>query len=371
MGGSNTLSNVAASPTALALIVAASAVTVSLALQHSTKKMPKSAAAAAEPPVPPPDLPNPNFATSTFENGRSQKLFALNLPQKHKNAPPRAMLFVVHGVAEHCCRQGYVGLYESLSEAGVDVYAYDHHGHGRSEGAPRGYCEKFEHYVTDLLDYIKLCQARYTDDDKRVPPLMLMGQSMGALICIMAALRLGSYHVAGLILTSPALGVDMNLMLKMQKFAAPAIDRFMPTANIVDVVRPEDMSRNKEAVKAYIEDPLVMHSKLVARTAIQTSKAFDTVKDRRGEITCPVLMLHGTEDRCTSIKASRDFFHNIGTDVARKRFLQLPGLYHELLEEPEVDQLMVSICGFAGSAGEEITEVDGEEEDGLVVVKLE
>jgi len=90
-------------------------------------------------------LPNPNFKVFTLKNSRSQSLFTINLPPKHhiipeekvyendttkfrtendriidrKLDPPKAMFFLSHGVMEHCLRQGYIGLYESLSEAGV------------------------------------------------------------------------------------------------------------------------------------------------------------------------------------------------------------------------------------------------------------
>lgn len=59
----------------------------------------------------------------------------------------------------------------------MDVYSLDHHGHGRSDGE-RGYTEFFEHYVIDLLDYIKECQGKYTKDGSPAPPLVLYGQSM-------------------------------------------------------------------------------------------------------------------------------------------------------------------------------------------------
>ena len=90
-----------------------------------------------------------------------------------------------------------------------------------------------------------------------------MGQSMGALISIMAAWRLGSYHIDGLILTSPALGVDMNFTLKLQKMIAPALDRCLPKAKIVDAVRPKDLSRNPQAVEAYIDDEYITKGKLI------------------------------------------------------------------------------------------------------------
>lgn len=258
-------------------------------------------------------------------------------------------------------------MYESLAVAGVDVFSFDSHGHGRSEGDPRGYVEKFDNYVVDLLDYIQRCKKKYVDKGDSCPPLLLMGHSMGALISVMAALRLGSTNIGGLILTGPALGIDMNVVLHAQKMLSPVIDMFLSKRRIVDAVRPEDMSRNSDAVQAYIDDPLIPKGKIIARTAIQVDRTFDVVKDRRGSITCPLLILHGTNDRSTSIKASRDFFRNVGS--SKKRFLQLPGLFHEIFEEPEVDQFMPSIVGFASSGGIQFVDVDGEQdENGLIDV---
>lgn len=122
-----------------------------------------------------PELGNARFIFGSFKNSREQSLFTINLPPRDTSCPPKAMLFLSHGVMEHCCRPGYIGLYESLSEAGVDVYSFDHHGHGRSEGRPRGYAEKFDHYVEDLLGYIKQSQKKF--DGGVSPPLILMGQS--------------------------------------------------------------------------------------------------------------------------------------------------------------------------------------------------
>lgn len=160
----------------------------------------------------------------------------------------------------------------------------------------------------------------------------------------------------------------MSLEMKIQKLFAPAIDKMMPKAKIVDAVSPKDLSRNPKAVQAYIDDPLVNLGKVVARTAIQMSKSFDVVKERRGEITCPLLVLHGTKDAITSTNASKDFFKNVGTAGTKKKYLSLPGLFHELWEEPEMDELMISIVGFAESAGKEFVSIEGEEKDHIVDV---
>ena len=149
------------------------------------------------------------------------------------------------------------------------------------------------------------------------------------------------------------------------------INKLLPKARIVDAIRPKEMFRNPRYLRAYIEDPLVLKGKVVARTAYRMSETMDIVKERRGEILCPILMLHGTNDRTTSPNSSLDFFRNVGS--RRKRYLQLPLFRHEVFEGgPETDVLVSSIVKFASTGGCEFADVDGmeKEEDGLVVVEF-
>ena len=75
--------------------------------------------------------------------------------------------------------------------------------------------------------------------------------------------------------------------------------------------------------------------------------------------------------QCTSINASRDFFQWIGTSEHSKQFIELPGAYHELLVEPEVDHVMASLNEFATSAGKQFAGVEGvTNADGTVTLKL-
>ena len=226
-----------------------------------------------------------------------------------------------------------------------------------------------DHFVEDLEEYIdSVSKEHYKDKGQTPPPLILMGQSMGGLLSLLTSLHLGNDRVAGIILTAPALGVDLNLELRIQKFFAPVIDTVAPKARIVDAVSPWEMSRNKEAVQRYMDDPLNQTGKLVARTAIGMSKGFDVIRTRREEITVPILALHGMSDKCTSPKATDEFFRNVGTPVEKKRYLKLPDMYHELLEEPETDQILEYVTIFAGSGGKEFANVSGEKLDGVIDV---
>lgn len=108
-------------------------------------------------------------------------------------------------------------------------------GHGRSDGEPRGYANNLEHYVEDLEEYVdSISKKNYIDKAKTPPPLILMGHSMGGLLSLLATLHLGNDRVSGVILTAPALGVDMSFELKVQKFFAPVINTLAPKARIVD-----------------------------------------------------------------------------------------------------------------------------------------
>jgi alpha-beta hydrolase superfamily lysophospholipase len=74
-----------------------------------------------------------------------------------------------------------------------------------------------------------------------MPPLFVAGQSLGGLLAASAAVR-EPQHFAGLLLFSPALDVEMNLVLRLQSVFAAPLAAVMPWARIVAAVRTKDMS---------------------------------------------------------------------------------------------------------------------------------
>ena len=188
----NTLSSLTTPAIVAFVTTLASALAISIALHNKSKskkatmpttpkdgeKKAGAASAATRDRDDPPDLLPP-----LRYRIRSQSLFTIKvLPPKAAAAaaaPPssrlRAMLVFAHGIGEHCCRPGYVELFGPLSDAGVDVRSMDHHGHGRSDGRPRGYADKFDDYVVDVVDYVRHCRTECADDGgiidaRRLPP---------------------------------------------------------------------------------------------------------------------------------------------------------------------------------------------------------
>jgi alpha-beta hydrolase superfamily lysophospholipase len=94
------------------------------------------------------------------------------------DAPPKAVVQIAHGLAEHAAR--YARVAEALARAGYAVYADDHRGHGRTARTPaelglfaeRGGWKK-------CIDDLWLLNRRIATDHPGVP-IVLLGHSLGS-----------------------------------------------------------------------------------------------------------------------------------------------------------------------------------------------
>jgi alpha-beta hydrolase superfamily lysophospholipase len=86
------------------------------------------------------------------------------------------VLLLVHGYAEHS------GRYEEMAcwfaARGCAVHAYDHRGHGRSQG-PRCHVDRFEQFLDDLGLVLDTVRSEHPE-----LPISLIGHSMGGLITL-------------------------------------------------------------------------------------------------------------------------------------------------------------------------------------------
>jgi alpha-beta hydrolase superfamily lysophospholipase len=123
----------------------------------------------------------------------------------HLHAHPldgaRATIAVVHGYGEHGGRYDHVAA--AWRERGLQSFAIDVRGHGRSRG-PRGFVERFTDYHADLD--VLLDVAR---EAARGGPLFLFGHSNGALIALHYLIARGGEGLRGLMLSSPFLAVAL------------------------------------------------------------------------------------------------------------------------------------------------------------------
>lgn len=120
------------------------------------------------------------------------------------DGPPRAVLLISHGAAEHAARYGRLaGL---LNERGFAVYAPDQRGHGRTAAnidslgvaRPGGW----DAMVADLVELADETSARHAGI-----PLLLLGHSMGSVLSrlVMAAAgdRFAAFVLSGITESAP------------------------------------------------------------------------------------------------------------------------------------------------------------------------
>ena len=93
----------------------------------------------------------------------------------------------------------------------------------------------------------------------------------------------------------------------------------------------EAISRDPEVVRRYLQDPLV-HNRLSARLGTDLLRQGRWALDRAADFSLPLLLLHGSADRLTSARASRDFAARMGAGCTLKIW---DGFFHELHNEPE------------------------------------
>ena len=243
-------------------------------------------------------------------------------------APPRAIVVISHGLAEHSGR--YAALASRLVGKGYAVYALDHRGHGRSSG-PRANVERFDYLVSDLGAFIGRAQREHPHTT-----VILLGHSMGGAIALACALKYRNV-LRALVLSGPALATSEAL---------PAYKRLI--VRLLSVLSPNTgaltlpaaaVSRDPAVVREYETDPLVFRGAIPARTLTELLQAMQRLQQTAHELRIPVLIQHGTADALVPLAATHPVYQHLGQ--AKQRTLQVyEGLYHEIYNEPERDRVI-------------------------------
>lgn len=246
-------------------------------------------------------------------------------------APPRGVLVISHGLGEHARRYDHVA--ERLGGLGLVVVVPDHRGHGRS-GGPRAGLKRFADYTDDLgRVFAKVGQPGL--------PAFLLGHSMGGGIALDYALA-HQRDLAGLILSGATVqpGDDQP---KAVLAVAKVLGRFLPS---LPTARLDSrwISRDPQVVARYDADPLVFHGKVPAGLAGGLLAVMDTFPERLPQLTIPLLVLHGEQDKMTNPAGSDLVFAQAGS--ADKTLKKYPGLYHEIFNEPEKDAVLDDVAGW-------------------------
>lgn len=235
---------------------------------------------------------------------------------------PRAILLLVHGLAEHSGR--YEGFAEFFTSAGFAVHALDHPGHGRSDGQ-RCHIRRFADFTNTLDRYLALVKTMHADT-----PIFLVGHSMGGLIAASFLIERQSEFAAA-VLSGPAIRAP-DQPSGFALFIMRIISRLFPRLGVMQL-DSTGVSKDPDVVSKYDNDPLVFRGKVTARLVAELFSAMDKVLAEAATIRLPLLILHGGSDSLTDVTGSKALHEATGS--TDKKITVYDGLYHEIFNEPE------------------------------------
>ena len=243
-------------------------------------------------------------------------------------ATPRAVVAICPGFNAHS--GDYQWAADQFTAAGLAVYAVDLRGRGHSAGE-RFYVEKVDDYVADVGAMVATAKAR--EQDLKV---FLLGHSAGGVVSVTYALDHGA-EIAGLICEDFAYQVPapdfVIAALKGLAHLAPHAKAF--------ALHNADFSRIPARVAAMNADPLIVHETQPFQTMAALAHADDRLERSFGEVTVPVFIVHGAEDKVTKPSGSREFFEYAGS--ADKTLKIYDGRFHDMLNDLGREEVMGDI----------------------------
>lgn len=263
----------------------------------------------------------------SIQSSKGFKLFSKSWKSKERS--PRALIFVSHGVGEHCSR--YEEFAHVLAKQGFLVISHDHVGHGRSEGEPVQ-ISSFRVYVADVLKHIDESSA-----SNGGLPIFMLGHSMGGTIAILCAME-RPHFFAGLVLCAPAIMANPQTATRFMIFVGKIVSHISPSFQVVGSEDCSALSRDPDEVAALSTDPLGWKGGLKVRWAMAMHDAMETVKENIPKFEWPFIVLHGDADRLAMVEGSKLLEKAASEDKTIKIY---PGFYHKLLNEPKEDRALV------------------------------
>ena len=238
---------------------------------------------------------------------------------------PRCVVLIAHGYAEHAGR--YVHLAERLvDELGAAVYAPDHRGHGRTDGAT-GLVEDGEALTSDLHEVVERAV-----EENRGLLVGLIGHSMGGLIATRYAQQHGA-ELNALVLSGPAIGGN------------PAFEALLGMDPIPEVpIDPAVLSRDPAVGEAYLADDLVYSGPFLRPTLEQLFGAVERVAEGGTLGGLPTLWIHGGDDQLIPLEITREAIEKVRGPALEERIYE--GARYEVFNETNKDEVIADVIAF-------------------------
>lgn len=239
---------------------------------------------------------------------------------------------IVHGYAEHVKRYSF--FYNLLDSHGFRVMGFDFLGHGQSEGK-RAIIDSFDTYVNDLHT---ITQSFFQEGKKN----FLFAHSMGGLVATLYLQKYSDNNLTGVITSGAALQMYEKTPAILEKMAGPIASIFPAFPTVP--VKPKVVSRDPAIVESYVSDPLNYTKPTKAKMGFEFLNAQKKASASLSKINKPMFINHGGSDLLIDSHSSQKIYDEIQSQDKTLKIWE--GLYHELLNEPEKQEVADAIINW-------------------------
>lgn len=253
--------------------------------------------------------------------------------------PPRAVVLALHGMNDS--RDAWELPAPVLAEQGIAVFAPDQRGFGAT--VSRGYWATTEGLVADATAMAAILRGRYPD-----ARLILMGESMGAAVLMVAATGPHPPEADGYVLLAPAVWgrAKMNPFMRASLWIA---------SNTVPgmILRPDGVVRvtasdNREALRRLSSNPLTIRGTRVdaVRGLVDL---MDAALAAAPAFRAPALFLYGGKDELIPARATETLWRALPEGPGRAFYAEG---YHLLLRDLGRDTPIGDIAAWVAGSTE-------------------
>lgn len=231
----------------------------------------------------------------------------------------KGVIGIVHGMGEHT--DLYLHVAEMFNAHGYAVLMFDQRGHGRTRGQ-RGHTPSYEHLLEGIDHLLHEAELRYPG-----APQFLYGHSMGGNLTLNYLLR-RKPALQGAIVSGPWLKLAFEPPTAMLAVAR-VLESIYPRFSNHRPMKPHNLTSDPEMLRRIQEDT-ERHGYITAKYFFGVVRAGNWALQHASELSVPLLLMHGGDDKVTSIKASKQFAEQADKQC---EFREWPQFKHELHNE--------------------------------------
>lgn len=249
----------------------------------------------------------------------------------------KGIVVIAHNILEHTGRYAYV--ITMLRRNGYHVIMGDLPGQGQTSRANKGQIDDFNTYHENLLEWIKIA------NEYKIPTFVL-GVGLGGLI-VLNLLEKAELPIEGVMLLSPMLELRKTGKGRKNKIISN-LGKMSKDTRFKVGISSQDLTRNDEIIDETDNDGLMLKKVTYRWYNLIVEKMKETMDHIKDIKPLPALIMYGTEDKILETDAIIELKDKLASNELY--FKAWNGLYHEIHNEPERDQVMRYVLTFLNNS---------------------